>query len=84
MFYLKVAQGRGVGKDGKIRREAGPHISQVCGDLDALEPGEQHSLVPRTHPVGLPLTRWDPSPGLFDIKPWAPSSLPPFLKILYS
>lgn len=37
-------------------------------------------LVPRTHPVGLPLTRWDPSPGLFDIKPWAPSSLPPFLK----
>lgn len=57
----RVVQGRGVGQDGKDRRKGEPHTSQVLGDLDALVSG--------VHPIGLPLTSWDLSPGLFDTKP---------------
>ena len=40
MYCFEVAQGRGVGQDGKVRREdeAEAHTSQVYVDLDAFVP----------------------------------------------
>lgn len=46
-FWFNGIQSRGVGQDGEVRTEDEPHISQVCGDLDALVPGPQcHWLAP--------------------------------------
>lgn len=67
MLGFEAVQGRGTRqRRGQVRGGDEPHTSQVCGHLDALVPNELQSPCSQSSPI--PLSSWDPSPGVFHIK----------------